>query len=366
MAKPMVILVHGSGAYSENWADKLIARLDELAATFPRIVENGAFSEQVVLKPLNYDKVFEGLLERWERQGQKLDGLLEETDVKLPRIASFLRDSMTPPDERGFIWTHVLDPVAYRGIPLVRDEVRANVLADLVSAINQHKDEHPGGEISIMGQSLGTIVLHDALHQMGSGEAGDVWGADRHRFSNVFQVANASRLGPPSLIDIKPTQSLVRPLSASPGNPSGAVCGFFYNFRNVWDPVANWQRFNPTGWGAGFFDITVRHVHQVNVHGFIHYMEHPDVHIRLFRALLGSFVIPGVEWQQRVAEFPDLVPGSCGDTLSALMNKLDQLRTAVSGGKLDDVAMALLEFYRAIKTAKEGCEELYNRVDGWL
>ncbi|RMH11396.1 MAG: hypothetical protein D6701_15165, partial [Gemmatimonadetes bacterium] len=326
MARPLFLILHGSGIYTHDWAAEHLARLKAVAATYPGIAQGGDLGDQVSLVTVRYDQVFENLLERWEQQGDKLQAFLDESSIRLPRLAAFLRDRTTPPDERGFLWTHVLDPVVYRGIPLVRDEVRAVVLQQVVAAINDHLQNEPGADVSIMGHSLGTIVLHDVLELMGTGassDAGDVWRSDRFRFANVFQVANASRLGPPGLIDLKPYDSVVRPLSAGPGGSGAPYCSAFYTIRNVWDPVTWWQRFKPTGWGAGFQEVVVRHLHQLNVHGFIHYLEHPDVHVRIFRALLGNWVVPGPLWQQRVAEFPDLAPGSCGATVAALQNELD-------------------------------------------
>jgi hypothetical protein len=370
MAKPLLILLHGMGAPSKDWAKEYIASLDSLGATFPGLEEKGAFSEQVVLKPLHYDHVFQDLLDRWETEGSKVDGFLKEKEISLPRVSAFLKDNTIPPDERGFFWTHVMDPVTYRGTTLIRDEVQATVVADVAATINAHLDAHEGAEVSILGYSLGTIVTHDLLHLLGSGgssPSGRVWKSDRFRFANVFQVANASRLGPPALLQFNPYKSVVRPVSAGEA-PSGdkPYAGYFYNFRNEWDPVASWQRFSPPDWGRGFFDVSLRHIHQANVHGLGHYLSHPEVHVRLFRALLGTKVISRSSWQERVSDFPNLPSTPCTATVAALMQELDSLKTAVTGGKIDDVAMGMLGAYRAIRKAKEACAELFNKVDGWL
>lgn len=370
MARPLLILLHGMGTGSEDWGQAYIARLNAIADTYPGIARGGSLTAQVAVKPLYYGPVFQQLLSRWEQQGGKVDNLLNETRGQLPRVAALLNDHATPPDERGFLWTHIVQPVTYRGTTLVRDEVRALVLNDLVAAVNAHLAENAGAEISVLGYSLGTIVAHDVLHLLGSGASsagGRVWSSDRFRFANVFQLANATRLGPAALIDFRADRSVVRPVSAGPSPDAlDPYIGQLYSFRNRWDPVASWQPFAPDGWERGFHDVRLRHIHQVNVHGLEHYLEHPEVHVRIFRALLGSFVVTDPEWHERVADFPDLVPNDCSDTVAALMHDLDQIRDAVTGGKLDDVAMGLLRMYRAIKKAKEGCEALFNRLDGWL
>jgi hypothetical protein len=370
MAKPLLILLHGMGSSSDDWAQGYVSRLKAIAATYPSIAAGGDFAELVELKSLNYGVVFQNLVDRWEEQDGKVTRFLKDTGVQMPRVAAFLKDPVAPPEQRGFFWTHVLHPVTYRGTTVVRDEVRALVLRDLVETVNTHLRDHPGAEVSVLGYSLGTIVTHDVLHLLGSGASsasGRVWSSDRFRFANVFLLANATRLGPPSLIDFRSDRSVVRPVSAGP-TPDGLepYIGQLYSFRNRWDPVASWQPFDPDGWGPGLHDVALRHIRQVNIHGLAHYLEHPEVHVRIFRALLGTWVVPGSEWQERVAEYPDLESNVCGETVATLMHDLDHLRDAVTGGKLDDVAMGLLGAYRAIKKARESCEEMYNRLDGWL
>ena len=97
-----------------------------------------------------------------------------------------------------------------------------------------------------------------------------------------------------------------------------------------------------------------------------HYLNHPEVHIRIFRALLGTRVVSRSLWQERVSGFPNLPSTPCSAAVAALMQDLDSLKSAVTGGKIDDMAMGMLGTYRAIKKAKEACEELFDKVDGWL
>ena len=369
MPKPLLIVLHGSGKYTTDWATKHLARLDELSGQYQRF-KNEPFSKQVEVVPLNYDTVFEGHVNRWAEQRSELEELSKQTEVRLPGFMTLLKDKTLPPADRGFLWSHVLDPVAYRGITTVRDEVRSVVLASVVKTIADHLRDSPGSDVSIMGHSLGTIVLHDILHLLASEQAGDdgaSFRAGAFRFTNVFQVANATRLGPPKLIDQKPYDSHVRPLSAG-ASQSGhnPYVGTFYNFRNDWDPVSWWRRFNPSGWGDDYVDVKVEHVHQVNVHGFIHYLEHPDVHVEIFKGMLGFSTVSSTEHNARLTEFSDFKPNSCGDTIAKLMQELNRLRTVVTGGNLDEIAMGLYRFYKAVKTAREGCEDLFNTVDGYL
>jgi hypothetical protein len=90
------------------------------------------------------------------------------------------------------------------------------------------------------------------------------------------------------------------------------------------------------------------------------------VHTALFRALLGTFAIPTRLAEQRTIDFPDIKPSACGDAIATLMNDLDRIRNAVNGGDLDEVAMGMLNTYRAVRTAKEKCKEMFNELDGVL
>jgi hypothetical protein len=369
MAKPLLIFVHGSGKYSDTWSTKHRARLAEIAATYPGIATNGPLEDQVEIVPLNYDTVFRALLDRWRTQDDQLSQFLGESGLSLPGMLGFLNDQTVPPPERDFFWTHVMDPVLYRGFTTVRAEVRATVAQQIVSATNAHLALHPGAEISIMGHSLGTIVNHDVLHLLGTGqttEHGDVWRSDRFTFANIFQVANASRLGPPGLLDPDPYRSVVRPSTAPPG-PGGSpgYCYRMFSFRNRWDPVPGLQPFDPQGWGEDYREVRIEHVHQANVHGFIHYLNNPEVHVEVFRALLGYWTVDDDLYEQRVEEFSNIdIP--CGNEIVELKTALESVVASTNGEDFDEIITANLEFYRAIKAAEQACGALVGAVDDML
>lgn len=258
-----------------------------------------------------------------------------------------------------------MDPVLYRSFPTVASEVRATVALQIVTAINEHRANHPGAEISIMGHSLGTIVNHDVLHLLGTGqttEHGDVWKSDRFTFANVFQVANASRLGPASLVEPDPYNTVVRP-STAPATEDGSpgYCYRMMSFRNRWDPVPNVQRFDPQGWGEDYVEVVVEHIHQANVHGFIHYLENPRVHVEVFRALLGYWTVDDELYAQRIEEF-DTIDIPCGNEVIELKGHLAAVISSTNGGDFDEIIKANLEFYRAIKAAEQACEGLVGAV----
>jgi hypothetical protein len=369
MAKPLLIFVHGSGLYSATWSTEHRTRLAEIAASFPVIAANGALEDQVSIVPLNYDTVFRSLLDRWRTQDDHLGEFLDESGLSLPDALGFLDDNTVPHTERNFFWTHVMDPVLYRGFPTVAAEVRTTVALQIVTAINDHLDLHPGANISIMGHSLGTIVNHDVLNLLGTGQTtqhGDVWRSDRFTFTNIFQVANASRLGPEILVNPDPYESIVRP-STAPASPDGnpGYCYRMFSFRNRFDPVPNLRRFDPQGWGDDYVDVEIEHVHQANVHGFIHYLENPKVHVEVFRALLGYWTVDDQLYDQRIEEFSNFdIP--CANEVIELKTKLDAVISSANGENFDAIIKANLEFYRAIKATEQACEALVGAVGDML
>lgn len=362
MARPLLLLVHGMGSHSESWSSDIVAYLSGLAASYPGVDALEPLDEQVDIRTIRYDDVFDRQLADWEVQGSKLDELTRLCGRRLPTLLGAMNNVMMPPHEKGFVWTHVIDAITYRMVALTRDQVRARVALQVVEAVNQH----PDANVTVVAHSLGTIVIHDVLAQMANGLHGAAFKAGVFEVSNLFFLSNATRLGPPALIDLESHNTPVRPGSAGPTEQGLApYCGLFYNVHHEWDPVCSWRRFAPAGWGPGLIDVPLRHMHQVNVHGMRHYLAHPDVHVRLLRALLGNDVISRSEWQDRASAFPDVPPNPCGETIATLMNRLDFLR-GVDGRSLDRLGLGLLDLYRAIHDGREACDAMFNVGDGWM
>ena len=366
VSKPLLLLLHGVGDHGADWQRPVLDVLEETAATFPRIASRGSLRSQVEVVALRYDDVFDDWLNRWEAQGSKVAAFMKASQVKMPRLAASLHDLLLPDDERGFFWSHAFDAIAYRGVSVIRDQVRSSVITGLIAAINEHLSHHPGADITILAHSLGTIVIHDVLAELATGSQGVAFKADRFRFSNLFLLANAVSLGPARLVDPRPQSSAVRPLSAGQADGTAPYLSYYYAFRHDWDPVASWQPFAPKAWGSGHTDVRLRHVHQANVHGYTHYLRHPEVHVRLLRALLGWDVITDIEWHDRVASFPLIASRGCDHAIATLLQRFDALRQVPTSRGLDEVAMGLFNFYRAVREARQHCEALFDANDGWL
>ena len=358
----LMFLVHGSGKYTTDWSDKHQAKLNELARTYDTLKDGPEYTERVKIVPIRYDNVFDDLVKEWEDLGQGLEAHAEKHGLQLPKAIAVLSDQTLPADAKGFLWTHVLDPVLYRGTRELRDYVKTQVIVDVQSAINKHLEDHPDAQISFLSQSLGTIVTHDVLAHLGSGGEGDAWtSANFTQIANVFMLANASCLGPKGLVDPHPYDTVVRP-STAPKTADGLApyCTRLYNFRNAWDPVPNFQLMEPReDWGRNCRDVVVRHMHQANVHGFLHYLEHPAVHCEIFRRTLPNpDDIPLSVMKARIDAFSDLPADGCGGAVSELKDQLNELPESVKEGDLDDFVLAMLNFYRAVTSAAKECAGL--------
>ena len=97
------------------------------------------------------------------------------------------------------------------------------------------------------------------------------------------------------------------------------------------------------------------------MHGFLHYLDNPKVHVEVFRALLGHWTVPDTDFQAHVDAFQTIDIG-CVNEIGDLKTALDGLITATDGRDFDEIIKATLEFYRAIKTARDACSALASAV----
>jgi hypothetical protein len=363
MAKNLLILLHGIGKHSDGWANDVIDHLSAIAATYPLIEGEGPLESLVEFKPLHYDFVFQSQVDKWRNNANLINEFAQNSQLKVPNLLNTLVNNALPGDEADFLWDSVMDAVMYRGVDLRRDDVRVRVAADIVSAVNAHLVNNSGTDVIILGHSLGTIVTHDVLHELGSMTTSS-FSSEFTRFTHVFLLANATLLGPKQFRKPDPEKSVVRPLGA-PAVGGQPFCGQFWNINNHWDPIGSWARFGPhPDWGDRNNDIEIEHIHQLNVHGINHYLDHPKVHIPLLRALVGFNSIPKPLEKQRVQEFENEPSVFCIEEVKKLKQRIDVIRDGVNGGDFDEIAKGMLDLYRAVQEAKDACEEMFNDSDG--
>lgn len=300
-----LILVHGMGNHEDDWADEVIEKLEGLYDGFdrdPPLLTRRSFEERIQPVPLRYDEVFRDTLKEWadnnETLAQHADSLGADT---IARLTGWLDNE----DLDDFAWTHAADVLLYRGLSLMRERVKVNVANQLAVAIDEAIEADDSW--SVLAHSLGTSVLMDSLHALFTHELDGVptgFEPQNAQAGLVMMVANCSRVlqTTPAAYD-----STVRP--GVPG-ATDRGCQLYLNVAHFLDPFLVIKPFDPEQWpddepvpNAFYRQISVRHIHEANVHSLLHYLEHPAVHIPLFRALTWQSSITKSQEQQKLSEF---------------------------------------------------------------
>lgn len=376
MAK-LLILVHGMGVYQKGWSQEIVDALDTIAGAYPGLKGTAKpFSSAVQTAEVLYDPVLAKYVDKVKRDADELGTFAKDAGLSLAGTLRQVASGKLPLAASDFFWTTLIDPIFYRGIPLVRDDVRVNVRAQIARIVTDYLGTLPGGEqasVSILCHSLGTAVTHDALHQLATRrEAGyAALTSDRFNFDSVFALADVSQLGPPALIDIDSYASAVRPVLGAPLPPGGvkAYLQRFYNFRHAFDPFCFWprQRFAPQWETPGYpSPPDVRHVHQINVHGFTHYLKHPSVHTPILRRLIDPAAIPPADESAALVAFPAVEPPACNALVKSLDADLRRLREPSSNPLefFDELFDAGRDMLAAFQRAKQACPQISSGLAG--
>ena len=355
----ILFVVHGMGSHPPGWAQDIRDKLDQVASAYAAFKQS-AFSRQVQIIEIRYDGVFEQYIEQWQADADKLAQWSADEKAPLPKIVAWLKKPLPPDEEaaKNFMWATALDPVLYRGFSLVRDQVRATVIAQIVSGLTKNM---VGGavEASVLAHSLGTAVTHDALATLGKEpyQGNESFAAARFAFESIFMLADVCQLGPAALRDIDPLGSVVKPTSA--GAAGSTYCQTFLNATHRWDPFVLCGPFTPANWGAGYLPIgPLEHFHQANVHGFTHYIDHPAVHVPIINGTLGYPAVTVKEEQDAIAKYPAILNQACSSEIKMLKQKADDV--AQNSGDLETLAIKIAEFFAVAKKAAASCKELAN------
>lgn len=388
MAKNIVFMIHGVGAHQEGWAfadDGPVAALVKAASYYPGFSEQDPLTNSVEFVEIRYDDIFDRILSNW----QTLAGGLTNLPGATPEAVAKVRDAIVGYSDpsSGFFTSHGMDAVFYSGFALIRRLVQLTVAAIIMKTVAEHgtKDRR----YAVVAHSLGTAVAHDAIHRMASTQwlttnmrdgqpvlpqladlpadpdaladllkryKANPFGPGKFTFDGIFMIANTSALlhgDTPA-----PDKSLVRPRMARP-NPDQYMCSNFFNIDHKLDPIGKVKRFRaeeawpaPATFGMATDLFGIDHIHDVNVHGFGHYLAHPLVHREILR-LMVPHRFSDADYQQAKArtetdgDFPQL-----GDSYR------DEDRQEELVGKLEGVAEKL-----GISAKVEGLVELYIALD---
>ena len=304
MAKHVLVFAHGMGLHGDDWVSGDNGAVETLKSVAKRYAffQKKPLDNYVQFEPISYDAIFQNIVGQWQNDAAAVAALPGNT---LGSATSWLTGAAET--EKNFWWTHVADVALYRCFPTYRQMVRAHVMNDIATKIAPAVSA--GTNVSILAHSLGTAVVHDTLHIMGSKTTlngnQNALRATNFRFNNIFMVANVSRLLQSQDGDTAPVyKSVVRPgVNADPAS----YCQRFLNFRHEADPFAFPRMFDPVDFPADRFrNVLVRHYWKANIHDVSHYLLNPRVHIPILRALTKEGAVTLEE--EKFAVNPDNFP----------------------------------------------------------
>lgn len=321
----ILFLIHGMGRQPDNWSAPVTDKLVELTGLYQHFRENN-LTDDVVFVPLRYDNVFEGLLDRWK---DDFSGILDSEDTgDIPRgkLLSVM-ENMTQ-EERDFFWSHVADVLIYRFFPLYRDRVRIEVIRNIAKNVKKQRNQFGNNtRFSFLAHSLGTAVIHDSLHLLGSTQWDDdianVMGPPHTRFQSLFMLANTSRI---LENDIKVNDSIVCPVGRH-RDQNREYLDQYYNAFHKYDPVTLIRKVDGSGWGGNFHQVNLSHFRDVNIHDFNHYLDHPAVHIPLLRILCGFRSVLPAEQVHALEGYGDI---DRQQAIGEIKNRVESMESQIS------------------------------------
>lgn len=323
MARNIVFLIHGVGQHSPDWTDVAGGPAHALRAAAKNYAyfSTRALDEAVEFVPIRYDDIFDRILSGWAESGRKLREIGGAFSPMVDSGLMFLgkADAGSPAIAVGG------DVPLYKGFRLFRHRVLMRVIAEMASTIATRTQVGAGTppRFHVIAHSLGTTVAHDAIHSLGtenwpeessaaerdpdgvrrdkdsfdSAKASGVFRNGAFRLDSLFQVSNTSVLLHTTATS--PLQSIVRP---------GQYIQTFFNVDHAFDPISKVRPFAiPGEWGAMARQISVRHLYEANIHGFAHYLRHPQVHVSIFRQLCPDFKLTAGE-KSTASQFQDISP----------------------------------------------------------
>jgi hypothetical protein len=125
----------------------------------------------------------------------------------------------------------------------------------------------------------------------------------------------------------------------------------------VLDPFPAVCPFRPANWGSGYLAVeNLDHLRQINVHGWTHYLSHPDVHCPIFRALLADRnIVSDSEQRAAKAKFLQAPSDICHGALDGFHDRLDQLVSSNTACDADVFLRSAVGYFEAVVTAAARC-----------
>jgi hypothetical protein len=289
MAKKRLIVVHGMGQHSDASLKEEVVGAFTKAFSLYDSLKGKSVEEHFDIIPVVYNQFFDDYRAKLASHTGGIANRLAEIDGSLPlsaRAVQEINDIEASIGTDSFFATHWLDVILYR-LTLLCEPIRLAVAETIATAIAAVGSPN----VHVLGHSLGTAVLHDALAKSYGPENIRTEGGQslnlsvkEHRLGGVHLIANVSRA----------LQTFVK-VGSSVVRPGELGCtSVFVEYRHRLDPVTKVKPFQPTNngswvpqsiWKSVYILAEPSSVTAANVHALRHYLVDPMVHLVLFRSL---------------------------------------------------------------------------------
>lgn len=354
----LLFVIHGMGVHNDpetdddaqhHWCDTVRDKIDEVASHYQGFGRNGnRFSEQVEVVPITYDKPFRELLAKWNKQAAEVQSTIIEERVRhAPNIVGWLAQ-VDGQVQQEFFWSHVVDVLLYEFFDNIAKQIRLLVIDQILDAISEARAADPVVRIQFLAHSLGTAVLHDSLSLLSTqSRAPDLEGPG-FRFSSVFMLANVGRVLEDNVDELRVYKSVVCPPQRD-GRPN--YFNYYWNIRHSLDPIPAFRPFGPVNWAPEYYsDICIDHISNVNIHGYTHYLDHPDVHIPLIKMAAGRSSLTPKDAPYKPTALP------CSQAVQDLRRESRALIALLQGQTAPfDLVKAAAQFFAIAEEAKKKC-----------
>lgn len=366
--RSVVFLIHGIGQHKKGWSkadDGPIAALETASKNFS-CFNDRSLNEQVEFVEITYNDIFDKVLAQWDSLATSLRSSLAG---KMPKFLDQLTEHLSKVGDGNTFIDFGGDVLLYRGLPIYARAVRLRVQASIASKIA--KSTH--ANFGIIAHSMGTTVAHDALQQLSTNQwlnpnkkvkelanfseekkQAIIKSLEKHQgnpfspkvenlWKAIFMVSNTSRLL--HTTEKNPYKSVVR---SGAFNDESAICTSFYNVDHKLDPVSKIKPFENPNWPNLPIMITdLNHIHDLNVHGFNHYLSHPKVYRRIFWEFAPDFNRSCyTRGQTLIEKFPQFGKKFKPDVQQSIKTKLAKIKSKAStSNNLKD----LLDIYKELK-----------------
>lgn len=322
MPKHVIFLLHGMGDTRPGWSQSLQTLIKQKYQLY-KISSIKKFDQQFEFSELNYNQFFTRHIERWQEKASAITTVLEASGIPSDLLARLLGYT-SKTARKDFASTHVLDFILYRFMKGLKSQIIAHLSEQLVGRLNESASVP---SYSVICHSLGTAVMHDVMQANLTTPHFPL--STAHGVPEVYMsVANVSRILQDSDSDVY--RSAVRPRLSGNQRPYG--CNQFINLAHSLDPFTRVKTFKPD-WKKGannplnslkyesYQSVGIAGLTGVNPHDFEHYLDNPDAHVPLFRALMSKRVIKDSELKtQRDAYHQRTFDGQLNTVKSAIKN----------------------------------------------